>query len=1033
MDKNIKDIKDLNGIKKSFQAEKKRYKHIIRLCTGAGCVSSKCNEVKQTLVQELEQHGIMKDIRINSTGCIGSCDVGPTMIIEPQGVFFCRLTAKDIPSLVKSYFFEGNIPENFCYHDIKTGKTVPLFKDIDFFKQQTKVVLKNCGLIDYGSLEEYISQDGYFALAKVLSGMKPEDVIKEVIRSGLRGRGGGGFSTGLKWEMARKTYNKIKYVICNADEGDPGAFMDRSLLEGDPHSVLEGMAVAGFAIGSNRGIVYIRAEYPLAVERLEQAIKDARQYGLLGKNILGQNFDFDVDIRIGAGAFVCGEETALMASVEGKRGEPRQKPPFPTDAGLLRKPTIINNVETFGNITSIILNTADWFASMGTEKSKGTKVFALAGDINNTGLIEVPMGIKLGEIIYDIGGGIPKGKRFKVAQTGGPSGGCLTRKHLNTSVDYDSLVELGAIMGSGGMVVMDENTCMVDMARFFMDFVQEESCGKCVPCRLGTKRMLEILERITRGEGREGDVELLIELGTSIKESALCGLGQTAPNPVLSTIKYFRKEYDDHILHKYCSAGVCSDLFISPCQNVCPAGVNVPGYIALIAAGRVLEAYKLIRKENPFPSVCGRVCTHPCENVCRRGQLDEPIAIADLKRYAADYVLNSDEPFMDLVFPKKGKSVGIIGAGPSGLTCGYYLARLGYDVTIYEAQPVAGGVLAFGIPQYRLPKEMLEKEINTIKQVGINILTNMKVGMDILFNDLRKKHHAVYIATGTQHSRKIGIEGEDLKGVYHGLDFLRDVNLHKNVKVKGVVAIIGGGNTAIDAARAAVRKGAAEVHVIYRRTREDMPADKREIQDALDEGIVIHTLTDPLRFTADSNGRVKQIECVRMELDGFDPDGRKKTQKIHGTNFTFNVDIVIPAVSQYSDLPFVKKSEIETTEWGTFIIDEVTQMTTLPGVFAGGDVTRGSDVVITAIADGKRAARSMDKYMGGKGELNTGEPIEIPKPAMDEGDVIEHERFLMKYLDPEKRKHDFEEVSQGFHKLNAIAEAMRCLRCDRKS
>ena len=657
-------------------------------------------------------------------------------------------------------------------------------------------------------------------------------------------------------------------------------------------------------------------------------------------------------------------------------------------------------------------------------------MFALAGDIVHKGLIEVPMGVTLGEIIYEVGGGIPRGKSFKVAQTGGPSGGCLTPGHLNTPIDYDSLIQHGAIMGSGGLVCADEDTCMVDMARFFMDFVQDESCGKCIPCRIGTKRMLETLERITRGEGKQGDVEILVELGNSIKESAICGLGQTAPNPVLSTIKYFRHEYDEHIHQKYCRAGVCSELFLSPCQNACPAGVNVPGYIALIAAGRVRDAYNLIRQENPFPSICGRVCTHPCEDKCRRAQLDEPIAIADLKRYAADYVLNSGEPFMSLIFQKNGKSVGIIGAGPSGLTCGYYLARQGYTVDIYEEKNVAGGILAYGIPEYRLSKEALGKEISSITQAGINIIYNTKIGKDITFKKLKSKYSAIYIATGTQLSRKIGIEGEEKKGVYHGLDFLRDINLKKNVTVKGVVAVIGGGSTAIDAARSALRLGAQKVHILYRRTREEMPADKREINDAIEEGIILHELIAPVRFVGNKN--ITKIECVKMKPGRFGKDGRRIPVVIPDSNFMIEVDLAIPAVSQYSDFPFISKAEVGITDWGTFIVDPQTQMTTQPGVFAGGDVARGSDVVITAIADGKNAAKSIDKYLGGKGKLNTGEPIELPPKGQEEGNTIEHERLQMRYLDLEQRKGNFDEVPQGFHKLNAIAEAMRCLQCSRR-
>jgi NADH-quinone oxidoreductase subunit F len=1025
----IKTLTDLEAIKNDFLAKEKEYPFVAHLCYGAGCLSSDCKDFKDAFIKALETENLQTKVKINLTGCMGACTLGPTLIINPGNTLYVNLNPTCAAPIVTEHIRKGRIADKYCYKDPETGKPIPNLNRISFFKHQKKIVLKRCGVIDYASVEEYIAHDGYAALGKVLHSMKPTDVIDVIKKSGLRGRGGGGFPTGMKWGMANKEQSDRKYIICNADEGDPGAFMDRSLLEGDAHSVIEGMLIGGYAIGASQGVVYIRAEYPIAIERLTMAIKAARERGLLGGNILGSTFHFDIEIRIGAGAFVCGEETALMESVEGRRGEPRQKPPFPVQSGLYGKPTVINNVETFGNIAQIILKGADWFASIGTEKSKGTKVFALAGDIVQKGLIEVPMGTTLGEIIHDIGGGIPRGKAFKMAQTGGPSGGCLTPVHLNTPIDYDSLVQLGAIMGSGGLICADEDTCMVDMARFFMDFVQEESCGKCVPCRIGTKRMLEILERITRGVGKEGDVEMLLELGKSIKDSAICGLGQTAPNPVLSTINHFRHEYDEHIHQKYCRAGVCSDLFISPCQNACPAHVNVPGYVALIAAGRVRDAYNLIRQENPFPSICGRVCTHPCESKCRRAQLDEPIAIADLKRYAADYVLNSNEPFMNLNFPKNGKSVGIIGAGPSGLTCGYYLSRLGYTVDIYEEKGIAGGILAYGIPEYRLPKEELKKEIDSITQSGINIFYNTKVGADISFNDLKAKYNAIYIATGTQLSRKIGIEGEEMGGVYHGLDFLRDLNLKKKVEVKGVVAVIGGGSTAIDAARSALRLGAQKVLVLYRRTREEMPADKREIEDALEEGVILHELIAPVRFVG--FGKVSRIECVKMMPGKFGKDGRRTPVEVPDSNFMIDVDMAIPAVSQYSDLPFITKAEVGITDWGTFIVDPYTQMTTQPGIFAGGDIARSSDVVITAISDGKNAARSIDKFLGGTGKLNIGEPIDIPSKGMDDGNTVEHERFKMRCLDPVLRKNNFEEVQQGFHKLNAIAEAMRCLQCSR--
>ncbi len=1025
----LRSLDDLRRVADAYRREAAGKTHTIRLCAGAGCISCGCSALKAAFEAELAHAGLSEKVEIKDTGCIGNCDVGPTAVVEPGGYFYCKLTPDDARTIVRSHLVQGRPVEALAYVDRKTGKHVARMDDIDFFRRQKRIVLANCGRIDYDRLDEYVANRGFEALHKALTEMAPEQVAEEVKRSGLRGRGGGGFPTGLKWALARKSPGDVKYIVCNADEGDPGAFMDRSLLEGDPYALIEGMAIGGYAIGASKGYLYVRAEYPLAVERMEKAIAKAREAGILGPGIFGSSFGFDIEIRIGAGAFVCGEETALMASVEGRRGEPRQKPPYPSDKGLFGKPTVINNVETFGNVPAILRDGADAFAAIGTSNSKGTKVFALAGDISDTGIVEVPMGTTLGEILFDIGGGIPRGRRFKAAQTGGPSGGCLTKAHLNTVIDYQSLVELGAIMGSGGLICMDEDTCMVDVARFFMEFVQDESCGRCVACRLGTRRMLEILERIVRGEGREGDVELLVEIGETVRDTAMCGLGQTAPNPVLSTIRHFREEYDEHIRHRKCRAGVCADLFLSPCENACPAGVNVPGYIALIAANRPVDAYNLVRQENPFPAICGRVCTHPCESACRRAQVDEPLAVSDLKRYASDEAMKLDKPFVDRVHARKGKTVSVVGAGPSGLTCAYYLARLGYDVVVYETHPVAGGMLAFGIPEYRLPKAVLEREIDTIRNVGVQVRTGIEIGRDLSFADMREKSDAVYIATGTQLSRKVGVDGESLPGVYHGIDFLRDVNLGHPVEVKGIVAVIGGGSTAMDAARTALRLGADEVHVLYRRGIEDMPADRREIHEALEEGIHVHELVDPLRFVG--GDRVEGVLCRHMRLAGFDKEGRRKPVPVEDEPVLYKADLVIPAVSQYSDLPFVRRDEVELTDWGTFVVDADTQRTTMPGVFAGGDVVRGADVVITAIADGKKAASAIDRYLGGDGVLNKGEPIDIPM-TFDEGELAEHERFPMKCLPPEQRIHGFEEVYKGYHKLNAMAEAMRCLRCDRR-
>lgn len=533
--------------------------HVL-ICGGTGCKSAGSKEVQLAFSRAIEAKGLSDEVMVVETGCHGFCEHGPLVIVYPEGTFYCQVKAEDVEEIVESHLFKGRIVERLLYHEPLTHESIPNYSEINFYKKQHRLVLENCGAINPEQIEEYIAVGGYEALAKAVTTMSPEDVIEEIKKSGLRGRGGGGFPTGMKWQFAKASVSDKKYVICNADEGDPGAFMDRSVLEGDPHKILEGMAVCGYAIGADEGYIYVRAEYPLAIKRLRIAIEQAEAMGLLGENIFGSGFSFKLHIKEGAGAFVCGEETALMASIEGKRGMPRPRPPFPVVAGLWGKPTNINNVETFGNVAAIITNGADWYAGFGTEKSKGTKVFALTGKINNTGLAEVPMGITMREIIYDIGGGINGGKKFKAVQIGGPSGGCLPESMLDLSIDYDSLTAAGAMMGSGGLVVMDEDTCMVDVAKFFLNFTQSESCGKCTPCREGTKRMLEVLTRITEGQGREGDIELLEELARNIKETALCGLGQTAPNPVLSTLKYFRHEYEAHIKEKRCPAGACEKL-----------------------------------------------------------------------------------------------------------------------------------------------------------------------------------------------------------------------------------------------------------------------------------------------------------------------------------------------------------------------------------------------------------------------------------------------------------------------------------------
>lgn len=562
------------------------YRSHVLVCGGTGCTSSGSRQIMEALKEELRSAGLENEVSVVQTGCHGLCALGPIMIVYPDASFYSMVKIEDIPEIVQEHLLKGRVVTRLLYQETVTPSGIKALMDTDFYKKQNRIALRNCGIINPEIIEEYIGTGGYQALGKVLTEMTPDDVIQCLINSGLRGRGGGGFSTGLKWKLAQGNDADQKYVCCNADEGDPGAFMDRSILEGDPHAVLEAMAIAGYAIGASQGYIYVRAEYPIAVERLRIAINQAREMELLGKDIFGTGFDFDIDLRLGAGAFVCGEETALMTSIEGNRGEPKPRPPFPAQKGLFGKPTILNNVETYANIPQIILNGAEWFASMGTEKSKGTKVFALGGKIHNTGLVEIPMGTTLREVIEEIGGGIPNGRKFKAAQTGGPSGGCIPSEHFDIPIDYDNLISIGSMMGSGGLIVMDETDCMVDIAKFFLEFTVEESCGKCTPCRIGTKRMLEILTKITNGAAELQDLDTLEELCYYVKDNSACGLGQTAPNPVLSTLRYFRDEYETHIKEKQCPAGVCKALLsyhieadkckgCTLCARNCPANAII--------------------------------------------------------------------------------------------------------------------------------------------------------------------------------------------------------------------------------------------------------------------------------------------------------------------------------------------------------------------------------------------------------------------------------------------------------------------------
>jgi NADH-quinone oxidoreductase subunit F len=1006
----------------------------ILVCRGSGCPGS--DQILKRLEEEIAQLGL--DVTVTLTGCHGFCQVGPTAIVEPEDIFYCHLSADDVTEITQKHLRDHHVVDRLLYVDPVTGQSMPYYSEINFYKKQERVILRNCGYINPEKIDDYLAKGGYQALRKVLSNMTPEQVIKEIKRSGLRGRGGAGFPTGTKWEFCRNAQGSPKYVICNADEGDPGAFMDRSILEADPYAVLEGLTIAAYAMGATEGYIYVRAEYPLAVIRIHMALSQALDKGYTGKDILGSSFSFTLHIMEGAGAFVCGEETALIASIESRRGMPCPRPPFPAQSGLDGKPTIINNVKTLASIPIIIEQGADWFAGIGTEKSKGTAVFALTGKIANSGLVEVPMGTPLASIIYEIGGGIPRGKRLKAVQTGGPSGGCIPARLVNTPVDYETLAGLGSIMGSGGMVVMDETTCMVEIARYFLSFTQTESCGKCTPCRLGTKQMLEILTRITEGKGRDDDIEALLIIATTVKECSLCGLGQTSPNPVLSTINYFRDEYEAHIKEKKCPAAVCDALMISPCQHTCPVGINIPKYVAHIAASEYWEAIDTIRERNPFPAICGRICHHPCELRCRRGELDDPVAIRELKRFAADwyfkYVTEDPEPFT----LKQSQRVAVVGAGPTGISCAYFLAQMGYPVTVFEALPVGGGMLSVAIPEFRLPREVIQKEIDYITKKGVDIRYNMPISVNFTVEDLRRDgFEAVFVAAGAQRSQRVGIPGEleDVAGLYYGLRFLRDVKLGRQVKVGRRVAAIGGGNVALDAARTALRLGASEVNIYYRRSRDEMLVTEVEYNQAVDEGIQVNFLVSPTRIVSE-NWEVTGLQCIQMRLGDPDESGRRRPIPITGSEFFVEADSVIAAVGQAPDLSFLPvDSALERTRWETLVVDSNTLATNISGIFAGGDFVTGPGMVIDAIAAGRRGATAINKYLKGDTsrveiyDLKSGIVGELPSQEIEESWEVQP-RLAVPILPSQERKNSFNEVELSFPEEKARQEAKRCLRCD---
>ncbi|MBW1787996.1 MAG: FAD-dependent oxidoreductase, partial [Deltaproteobacteria bacterium] len=848
------------------------------------------------------------------------------------------------------------------------------------------------------------------------------------------------FPTGLKWELCRNAKGKEKYIVCNADEGDPGAFMDRSVLEADPHSVLEGMIIGAYAIGASEGCIYVRHEYPLALERINKAIEQANAYGLLGEKIFDTSFHFKVHVIQGGGAFVCGEESALLNSIMGRRPEPIQRPPFPVQKGLWGKPTNINNVETWANISPIINNDGEWYANIGTETSKGTKIFSLVGKIKNTGLVEVPMGITIKKIIYDIGGGSASKSTIKAVQTGGPSGGCIPSQQFDIAIDYESLKAAGSIMGSGGMIVMDQNTCMVDIAKYFMNFLKDESCGKCFTCREGTQRMYEILDDISRGEGTLEKLQLLEELAEVVQDSTMCGLGQTASNPVLSTLKYFREEYIEHIVHKRCSAGICTELVGAPCQSNCPLGTEAWRYVAHIARGEYEEAYQAIREANPFPSVCARVCNHPCEEKCKAGVIEgEPIAIRALKRFVCDQTDPSIfKPKRMAIADENSPKVAVVGSGPAGLSAAHYLSLRGYKVTVFESDDRPGGMMLSAIPSYRLPREAMQKEIASLLDENITVRCETTLGQDFTIESLFKDGYgAVFLALGAHKSRKLDIPKEDIEGVFPSIQFLKSFNLDGQQSARGHVGVIGGGNSAVDAARVALRqRGVESVTIFYRRTREEMPAFEEEIEAAIQEGVKLETLVTPIEILT-HNGRCSGVKFLRNELGDVDSSGRRRPIPMEGTEFTTSLDTLVVAISEGSDIDCVavaSSMRIETTKWDTIQIDFETLCTNQPGVFAGGDVIRGPNTVVEAIADGKKAAIMIDRYLR-KEDLK--QPAEVRLPEIyieplirDEEEISPAKRIELPRASVEWRRRGFAEVEMSLTAEEAKCEANRCYRCD---
>ena len=1052
-------LRDLNALQERLRTDWNPGIPTIIIPAGTCGQTSGANDLIRIAKRELLAKQLTQRVHLRITGCHGFCEMEPSVLVEPEGTFYPNVGLKDMVRIVEAVA-KGEVLEDLLFQDPETGQRVQEQNDVPFFKKQVRTILSRNEKNDPIRIYDYIQNGGYSALAKVLADGNPERVVEEVKASGLRGRGGAGFPTGLKWELLAKRPNGDgKFLVCNADEGDPGAYMDRSVLEGNPHSIIEGMIIGAYGTGATEGIIYVRNEYPLAIKHLNIALRQAHELGLLGENILGTGFSFHINLVQGAGAFVCGEETALIRSIEGKMGEPRQRPPFPIQKGINGKPTAINNVETWANIPLIFGLGAEEFVKIGAKGNSGTKIFSLVGKIKNTGLVEVPMGITIKEIVYDIGGG-PAGKaKIKAVQTGGPSGGCIPAERFDLTIDYDSLTEAGSMMGSGGMIVMDENTCMVDVARYFMNFLKDESCGKCFTCRKGTQRMYEILDDVSKGKGTLDQLNLLEELAHVVKDTTMCGLGQTASNPVLTTLRYFRNEYERHVVDKRCDAFVCHDLVGAPCQTGCPLGTEVWRYVALIERGEYEEAYKVIREANPFPSVCARACDRKCEQRCQLGTSgEEAIAIRALKRFITDRVDPSVYKPVRLV--REGEEVprvAIVGAGPAGLSAAHYLSLLGYKATIFEADSEPGGMLISCIPGYRLPREVVRNEVESLLDENITLKCGTALGRDVSIDDFfADGFEAVFLGIGADKSWRLDLEGENLQGVYSSMEFLKAFNLRGQELAGGHVGIIGGGNSAVDAARVAVRQeGVESVTLIYRRTCQEMPAYAEEVEAALEEGIRLETLVSPVKIRYIEaavkegvkvetwvspvkiyarDGRLVGIECIRNKLGDVDSSGRPRPVPVPGTEFTISLNTLIVAIGERPDSECLASMGVDLDKGGRPHVDRETLCTSRQGVFAGGDLVTGPNTVVDAIAAGRKAAIAIDRYLRGE-ELREGPNIALPEVFIEAAEISDEELEEAARVEPptlpaESRKKNFAEVEMTLSREAATHEARRCLRCD---